>query len=149
MCVKLTVGRPVTSRDNTVYALLRPDLLAKCGDACICDERRVERIDAVPRRISRVRALCKRTFQFRNSADYKKRYVCPKYSTQRDCSASDDTKPISCVSPATGWHLHIHAWLVRVGWYRGWTYMIQTSMSLYAPRSSKICFPAPLSSATQ
>ena len=26
--------------------------------------------------------------------------------------------------------------------------MIQTSMSLYAPRSSKICFPAPLSSAS-
>ena len=148
MCVKLTVGRPVTSRDNTVHALLRPDLLAKCGDACICDERRVERVDTVPWRVSRVRALCKRTFQFGTGTRRikKRRYVCPKYSTQRDCSASEDTKPISCVSPATGWHLH--AWLARVGWYRGWTYMIQTSMSLYAPRSSKICFPAPLSSAT-
>src|ERR1700744_6114860 len=54
MCVKLTVGRPVTSGDNTVHALLWPDLLAKCGDACICDERRVERVDAVPWRVSRV-----------------------------------------------------------------------------------------------
>ena len=54
MCVKLTVGRPVTSGDDTVYALLRPDLLAKCGDACICDERRVERVDAVPWCVSRV-----------------------------------------------------------------------------------------------
>ena len=54
VCVKLTVGRPVASGDDTVYALLRPDLLAKCGDACICDERRVERVDAVPWRVSRV-----------------------------------------------------------------------------------------------
>ena len=54
MCVKLTVGRPVTSGDDTVHALLRPDLLAKCGYACICDERRVERVDAVPWRVSRV-----------------------------------------------------------------------------------------------
>jgi hypothetical protein len=51
-----TVRRPVASGDDAVHALLGPDLLAKRGDARICHERRVERVDAVPRRISRVRA---------------------------------------------------------------------------------------------
>jgi hypothetical protein len=51
-----TVGRPITSGDDTVHALLGSDLLAKRGDARICDESRVESVHAVPGRISRVSA---------------------------------------------------------------------------------------------
>ena len=51
-----TVGRPVTSGDDTVHALLGADLLAKRGDARICNESRVERVHAVPGRKARVSA---------------------------------------------------------------------------------------------
>src|SRR5882762_6117969 len=52
-----TVRHPIASGNDAVHALLGVDLLAKSGDACVCHECRVERDHAVPRRISRVRAV--------------------------------------------------------------------------------------------
>ena len=96
-----------------MHALLGADLLAQRGDPRICDERCVERVNAVPGRVSRVcAALCALVSGEPLGGGRERHadgtYVCPKYSAQRDCSAREDTKPISCVSPATGWHLQCH-----------------------------------------
>ena len=49
---KRTVRCPIASGDHAVHALLRADLLAKRRDPGVSHERGVERIHAVPRRIS-------------------------------------------------------------------------------------------------
>jgi hypothetical protein len=91
-----------------VRALLGADLLAKRRDACVCDERRVESIYAFPGRISCVsaasfnvsdRGVGGKGFRVARTVGA---YGCPKYSTERDCIAREETNPSSSVSPATG-----------------------------------------------
>jgi hypothetical protein len=100
-----------------VYTLLRADLLAKRRDAGVSDERGVERIHAFPRCVScmgAAKAPLSMSAAGRQAGGggaegqeggcwmLGRTYGCPKYSTERFCSAREDTNPSSSVSPATG-----------------------------------------------
>ena len=105
-----TVRCPIASGDHTVYTLLRADLLAKRRDPGVSDESGVERIHAFPRCISCM-GTAKAPLPMSAAGEGREKeggccdgrtYGCPKYSTERFCSAREDTNPSSSVSPATG-----------------------------------------------
>jgi hypothetical protein len=90
-----------------VDTLFRADLLAKRRNPGVRDERRVERVHALPWCVSCVSAAslsvsAKPQGGERVPCGEEVAYGCPKYSTERDCSAREDMNPSSNVSPATG-----------------------------------------------
>ena len=108
---ELTVRCPIASGDHTVYTLLRADLLAKRRDAGVSDESGIECIHAFPRCVSCMGSAKKAPVSMSAAVDRRGgrredvqlgTYGCPKYSTERFCSAREDTNPSSRVSPATG-----------------------------------------------